>query len=177
MTPEYCIGQVDWKELSKNPNAVHILERHSSQINWAELCKNPNGLPILNKYKHLIDWRELCKCPDAVPFLQENLDQVDWFHLSGNPNATWILDKNMDKIYFTNIVYNPSPYAVKLLYPEQTHQIKQHMLLVFAELKKYVYAPTRVSKMANYYKIPFLEYLSIITGMQASHLLQFFETS
>lgn len=175
LSPEYCISQVDWKDLSKNPNATHILERHSSHIDWSELCKNPNAIHIFRKYKHLVNWRELSKNPDAIPFLEENLDEIDWFHMSANPKAIHLLEKNMDKVDFTQIYYNPSPYAVKLLYPEQTYKIKQHMSLVLTELKKYVFLPTRISRMAELYKIPFLEYLSIITGIQASHLLQFFQ--
>lgn len=174
LTPEYCLNKVDWKELSRNANATHILDRNISRVDWCELLKNPNALYFFQKHSEKVDWRELSKCPDAVPLLEKNLDKVDWFWLSGNPNAIHILEKHMRKVDLTQLIYNPSPYAVLLQFPEQTRKIKQQMKLVFEQLKKEVLLPNRISRMALQYQHSFLGYLSILTGIQSNVLLEFF---
>jgi hypothetical protein len=56
---------VDWKWLSSNPNAIHLLEKNLDKVDWKWLSSNPN----------------------AIHLLEKNLDKVDWEKLSGNPNA------------------------------------------------------------------------------------------
>ena len=36
------MNKVDWKLLSKNPNAMSILENNLDKINWDILCLNPS---------------------------------------------------------------------------------------------------------------------------------------
>ena len=57
-------NKLNWSYLSRNPNAIHLLENNLDKVNWKFLSKNPNAIPILEK----------------------NLDKVDWFYLSHNPN-------------------------------------------------------------------------------------------
>ena len=33
---------VEWKLLSKNSNAIHLLEQHQNKIDWMFLSENPN---------------------------------------------------------------------------------------------------------------------------------------
>lgn len=174
LTPEYCLNQVNWKELSRNPMATHILDRNISRVDWCELLKNPNGLYFFQKHSEKVDWRELSKCPDAIPLLEKNLDKVDWFWLSGNPKAIHILEKNVKKVDFTQLIYNPSPRAVLLLFPEETRKIKQQMKLVFEELQERVFLPIRISRMALQYQHSFLDYLSILLCIQPHVLLEIF---
>ena len=47
---------IDWKELSKNQAAIHLLE---SEAHSAQCEKNPE----------MIDWKELSKNPGAIHFL------------------------------------------------------------------------------------------------------------
>ena len=35
-------GKIDWRVLSCNPNAIHILEQNLDKINWCHLSENPN---------------------------------------------------------------------------------------------------------------------------------------
>ena len=36
------MDKVDWKELSYNPNAIHILEKNLDKVDWEDLSSNPN---------------------------------------------------------------------------------------------------------------------------------------
>ena len=58
------VDKLRWQELSKNPNAIHLLEKNLDKVNWEMLSGNPN----------------------AIPLLEKNLDKVDWEELSSNPN-------------------------------------------------------------------------------------------
>jgi hypothetical protein len=52
--------KVSWASLSRNPNAIHILEQNLDKVDWKHLSRNPN----------------------AIPILEQNLDKVSWFRLS-----------------------------------------------------------------------------------------------
>src|SRR5436305_2060669 len=82
---------IDWNFLSRNPNAIHLLEKNLDKINWSLLSSNPN----------------------AIHLLEKNLDKIDWDKLSTNPNAIHLLEKNLDKIYYIWLQINPN--AVHLL--------------------------------------------------------------
>ena len=43
--------KVDWDALSRNPNAIHILENNLDKVNWQRLSGNPNAIHILEKKK------------------------------------------------------------------------------------------------------------------------------
>ena len=42
--------------LSKNPNAVELLERNIDKINWYNLSDNPNAIHLLERNMDKIDW-------------------------------------------------------------------------------------------------------------------------
>ena len=42
-------AKIDWRELSLNPNAIHLLEQNLNKINWGHLSKNPNAINLLEK--------------------------------------------------------------------------------------------------------------------------------
>jgi hypothetical protein len=56
---------LDWSLLSKNPNAIKLLEENQDKINWYNLSANPN----------------------AIQLLEKNLNKVNWSILSSNTNA------------------------------------------------------------------------------------------
>ena len=59
------IEKLDFKKLSLNPNAIHLLEKNMDKIDWEELSKNPN----------------------AIDLLEKNIDKIDdWYFLSQNPS-------------------------------------------------------------------------------------------
>jgi len=49
-------SKLDWDGLSKNPNAIPLLERNPEKINWDCLSLNPNGIPLLKKNLEKIYW-------------------------------------------------------------------------------------------------------------------------
>ena len=44
---EKYIKKLDWSMLSKNPNAIHLLEANQDKIDWYMLSTNPNAIPLL----------------------------------------------------------------------------------------------------------------------------------
>ena len=70
--PIYIVNpKVSWASLSRNPNAIHILEQNLNKVSWWRLSENPN----------------------AIHLLEQNLDKVHWALLSMNPNAIPLLSK------------------------------------------------------------------------------------
>ena len=50
--------------LSRNPNAIHLLEQNPDKINWGWLSRNPN----------------------AIHLLEENPDKIKWYFVSNIPS-------------------------------------------------------------------------------------------
>ena len=86
------MNKIDWNGLSKNPNAIHILEKNLDKVNWDRLSCNPNAIHICEK----------------------NLDKVNWQYLSGNPNAIHILEKNLE--FFMSRTFTNGRYETPVLY-------------------------------------------------------------
>ena len=38
------LDKINWQQLSKNPNAIHLLEKNMDKINWWKLSTNPNAI-------------------------------------------------------------------------------------------------------------------------------------
>jgi hypothetical protein len=43
------IEKLDWRQLSDNPNAIHLLEENIDKIDWDELSGNPNAIHLLEE--------------------------------------------------------------------------------------------------------------------------------
>ena len=82
------IEKLDWDALSRNPNAIHILENNLDKVHWHWLSTNPNAIHILEK----------------------NLDKVDWRMLSYNPN---IFEYDYKEI--KNTLYDSNGFVEKLM--------------------------------------------------------------
>jgi hypothetical protein len=41
----------NWKWLSSNPNAIHLLEQNPNKIDWGCLSGNPNAIHLLEKIR------------------------------------------------------------------------------------------------------------------------------
>jgi hypothetical protein len=48
--------KVDWVSLSRNPNAIHILEKNLDKVDWMSLSRNPNAIHNQKKrnYKSIL---------------------------------------------------------------------------------------------------------------------------
>jgi hypothetical protein len=82
-------GSIDWNLLSRNPNAIPILERNLDKVNWDWLSHNPNAIPLLEKNPDKINWSYLAENPGIFVYdyeamretnksLKEELMQLVW---------------------------------------------------------------------------------------------------
>ena len=130
------IEQLSWKYLSKNPNAIYMVDNeidrnrlskknknivlfshNLDRMNWCDLSKNPNAIHLLENNLDKINWFDLSKNPNAIHLLENNLDKINWDNLSLNPNAIELLTNNQDKIDWDNLCLNPN--AIHLLKENQ----------------------------------------------------------
>ena len=77
--------KIDWEWLSRNPNAIHLLEQNLDKIDWDVLSENPNAIHLLEQNFDKVDWGDLSDNPNAIHLLEQNLDKVHWRYLSNNP--------------------------------------------------------------------------------------------
>ena len=95
-------SNLDWNNLSANPNAIHMLEANPDKINWFRACQNTS----IHRFKKVldVDWFSLSANPNAMHLLN---DKMEWSALSQNPEAIHILEKNLDKVDWYNLSINP----------------------------------------------------------------------
>lgn len=103
--------------LSRNPNAIHILENKTSRINWSMLSENPTAISLLERNLHKVDWHALSgnTSPDAIKLLEQYKTRIDWKILSGNKSALSLLTANLSCIDWTALSGNSDPAALALL--------------------------------------------------------------
>jgi hypothetical protein len=51
---------VNWDYLSRNPNAIDILEQNLDKVNWYGLSENPNAIHLLEQNLDKIKWNFFC---------------------------------------------------------------------------------------------------------------------
>ena len=88
------------------------------------MSKNPNAINLLNENKDKIDWSSLSCNYNAINLLKDNIDKINWFNISSNPSI-FEIDYNAikkriepfteelmmkcfhpDKLYYNLIKYN-----------------------------------------------------------------------
>jgi hypothetical protein len=138
--PEFIIShKVSWYYyLSRNPNAIHLLEKNVDKVRWDCLSGNPNAIHILEK----------------------NLDKVNWDWLSKNPNAIHILEKNVDKVCWECLSLNPN--AIHLLAKLNIKKMREKCKPFAKELVEYVFHPLRQENMAQKFNMDLDEYMEQI---------------
>ena len=109
--------------LSRNPNAIHLLEKNQDKIDWWRLSENPN----------------------AIHLLEQNLDKINWSLLSKNANAIYLLEKNPDKFIWSLLSQNPN-----ILTLDYEVMCKQCMPLC-EELMQKVFSPSNLVYYLNQY--------------------------
>jgi len=72
------IDKLDWVELSRNPNAIHLLEQNPDKICWKHLSRNPNAVFLLEQNQDKIDWAMLSRNPHALSILEINKARINW---------------------------------------------------------------------------------------------------
>ena len=85
------LDKIDWKELSKNPNAIYLLEKNIDKVDWYYLSQNSNAIYLLEQNQDKIDWNGLSINTNAINLLEKNQDKINWMLLSSNSNAIHLL--------------------------------------------------------------------------------------
>ena len=146
---EQYLEQLDWNSLSKNPNAMPLVETHLDQsdlnwyylshhpkvfdllskphlykwcedrIYWCSMCHHENAISFFETHLDKISWHWLCEKTTAIPLLEKHVDKIDWFVLSGNPSALPLLEKYPEKIDWGRLNQNPSALPLLEKYPEK----------------------------------------------------------
>jgi len=135
LTP-FCIDSecIDfWCDLSRNSNAVHLLEKYPRYIDWRSILKNPKAVHLIEQNLDKIDeddWPLLSGNPGAVHIFEnpEYLDKIDdWSYLSQNPEpkAIQILEKNLDKVVWESFSKNPSAISILLQILKEEKEVKK----------------------------------------------------
>jgi hypothetical protein len=125
-------------DLSRNPCAIHILEKNLDKINWCYLSANPG----------------------AIDIIEQNLDEIVWDYLSLNKAATHLLEKNLDKVDW--VVLSANPNAINLFFKYDYQSMKQNNKNFFEELVKKVFNPKRLISLCNRFNIDWLDYTDIL---------------
>ncbi len=113
-----------WEELSRNPNAIYLLEENPDKICWYRLSENSNAIHLLQANPDKIDWYKLGKNtnPLAIELLDKNIDkkEICWHYISYNPSAVVLFEKYKDKLILFNVARNDNKKSVDFLkkYPE-----------------------------------------------------------
>ena len=77
--------KIDWRWLSSNPAAIHMLEANQYKIDWFWLSQNPAAIHLLETNQDKINWCLLSQNPAAIHLLEANQDKINWYWLSRNP--------------------------------------------------------------------------------------------
>ena len=83
---EKMSDKIDWCHLSKNINAISMLENNLDKVNWIWLSNNINAIHIFEKNLDKVDWFYLSRSPIAIHLFEQNQDKIEWKVVSGNPN-------------------------------------------------------------------------------------------
>lgn len=124
-----------WRGLSKNPYAIHILEKNLDKVFWAELSSNPNAISILEKYPDKVHLPSLLKNKNAIHMIEKHIDMYMGkinnaciSSITSNPFLDSvhirILEHHIDKIDYmgwTRLSENPMAIPILEKYPNKIH--------------------------------------------------------
>ena len=94
---------------------------NQERISWSELSENPEAIHLLEKHYDKIDWENLSRNPSAIKLIERNLDKVNWDIVSMNKNAIHLLKpRAMDGYWMlNNLEYNPEIFEIDYLILQQ----------------------------------------------------------
>jgi hypothetical protein len=98
------------------------------------LSRNPNAIPILEKNLDKVNWFELSENSNAIHLLEKNIDKVDWLSLSSNPNAHLLLSKLDYQVMKLNTKYFAKELAERVFHPERLNRICERNDLELCDL-------------------------------------------
>jgi hypothetical protein len=162
------IHRIDWRELSKNPAAIHILKenKYYKYIDWKHIIYNKNAACIvksnLNKMGNY--WYDICKQAHLIEIIEDNFEKINWYGLSENDKAIHILIHNMDKIDIHGLFRNKNSFELLLTcehhFTNDNHYHKNIVFEYFNYCEKYNIPFTLINGLAEYgYTEKHMEYL------------------
>ena len=95
------------KFLELNPRAIYFIEEQLDRIDYFNLCKNPNAIHLIEKKNpHYLDMCLLSRKSTAVSLLEKKIYRINWKNLSINTQASHLMEYNLDKIDWDDIASN-----------------------------------------------------------------------
>ena len=103
-------NKISLYNLSKNPAAIHLLEKNPDKIHWNTLSMNPEAIHLLEQNPDKIHWDFLSWNCNALNLIKENLDKVSWqaINKNENPKIVNLLSSRLDKIDWKSLSMNPA---------------------------------------------------------------------
>lgn len=131
------------KKISTEIKAIKLKSGNNSQqkdsslgINWSRLSRNPDAIELLEQNLDKIDWRELSKNTAAMHLLEKNPDKIDWTNLSSNPAAINFLRKNEQKIMWESFSGNLGIFSYGLI--KNLHKYKILKTVLINDINSYI---------------------------------------
>lgn len=91
--------------LELNPHAIYLIENQLEYVDYFNLCKNPNAIHLIEDRDYL-DMCLLSRKPYAISILEKKKRRINWTNISFNSGASHLMTDNLDKIDWDNIAYN-----------------------------------------------------------------------
>ena len=114
-----CVGCLNFRSLSSNPQAFPFLRKHLDKVDWVTLSENPEAVDLLEYYQDNISFIYLSTNPHprAIALLRNNIDQICWERLSKNPcdEAIDLLEEYPQHIFHSALSSNTHDRAIDLL--------------------------------------------------------------
>jgi hypothetical protein len=124
---------LNWYNLSRQPDAIPLLERNLDRVRWDQSHASPKMLPFLRKHPEHIEWYILSCFPHSMKFVEESvkknlgiLPHLNWRHLSSRPEAISILEQHPEYIEWGTLAKNEAAI----------HLIEEHIATMTEEGKK-----------------------------------------
>lgn len=100
------LEELFWREISRSPYAIHILEKNRKNINWMYLSANPNAMHLLEEHPNRINWHALCQNTNtkAIQWLSNRPEKINWVYLvnNTNPEAIPLIERHIDQLCKTS---------------------------------------------------------------------------
>ena len=124
---------------------------------WPTLSKNPNAIDLLEQNKHKIDWYNISCNPKAIHLLEQNINKINWLYLSFNSHAIHLLEQYINKIDWIAISQNSNIFTYdyeKMKEYNKTSGFSEELCMI-------VFHPVRLLNICKKYNIEFDELIEI----------------
>jgi hypothetical protein len=111
-------NRINWILLSRNPAAMHILNRRKYRkcLVWIGIIHNKNAVELVRNNLHMVEnyWNYICEQAHLIDMIDQNRDKIDWRALSINDKAIHILEQNLENVNITQLCKNKNGFHLLL---------------------------------------------------------------